>query len=164
MPQTIIYNPKDGAPIENFPWNMAKWNLQVNEMQKFPQETAEELLKRYGFLREVKPEKLPEVMQEMKSGNYKCEHCDYETFSKSKLRGHNMGKHKLTKEAKEALGNIKDARPQKVKGSPFKKRKMSIEEQEGIGGADEGWYGKGLEDDVPNTSMQISKPGQAGRF
>lgn len=153
---TIVYNPKtfEGRPSQpiNYLWERKRWKLGVNKIAKFPDHIAEQLLKNYGYLEEVEPEDLDNVKKRMAEKKYKCQHCDAEFETDKQLKGHELGKHKLSKENKEALKDIPEA---EVEGTQYQKvaqqkqTAQSIEEQEGIGGESEGWYGAGLEDDAP---------------
>ena len=75
----IIYNPRtfEGRPSQpiDFLWGGKIYKLAVNSMAKFEDEIAKELLKRYGFLEEVKPELLLDINKRMSSEVYKCEYC-----------------------------------------------------------------------------------------
>lgn len=169
MEEVIVYNPKNGSPIKNFAWANAKWeDLGVNEVKKYPAHVGQEMVKRFGFLREIKPEDLPIILQEMKAKSYKCPHCDFETNSKQKLQGHELGKHKLTKETKDALDGIKSAGKVDVRPSSTPKGEMTIEEMEGIpdtkAGEVDNWYGGGLEVDKPTSMTQIRPGAKPGHF
>lgn len=172
MDKVIVYNPRTfegnpSQPIKNYPENGKKWNLGVNQIGKFPTMVAEKLLKEFGFLREVKPEDVEKTMIEMKSKMHKCEHCSESFTSAQKLQGHLMGKHKLSKATKEVLSNIPEADGEVVPGAK-NVIKTTPDAIEGIPdtskGEVDGWYGGGLEDDTPDSSMKIIRPGQKGVF
>lgn len=167
MGEVIIYNPKKGSPIKNFAWANSKWeDLGVNEVKKYPAHIAEEMLKRYGFLRKVNPEDLPTILDEIKSKSYQCAHCDFETNSKQKLQGHQLGKHKLTKEVESALDGIKSAGKISVSSRVIDGSPEQIENiPDTSKGEVDGWYGGGLEEDKPTSMTQIrpgKKPGHFG--
>lgn len=161
--KTIVYNPRRGADIKDFRWEGGAWNLGVNKMAKFPSTVADELLKRYGFLSKVKAEEVAKILKQMTTKMIPCPHCEeYEAESEAKLKGHILGKHKVTEESKKILDSIPDANvvlsKRAMKQAP--KRELSIEEQEGIMG--EGWIGDGLEDD--SSDMKVKRQGDAGNF
>ena len=64
---TIVYNPrsyngKSTPSIKNFRFAGGKWgDLEPNSWKSYPEKVADELLRRYGFLRKVNPEDIKEV-------------------------------------------------------------------------------------------------------
>ena len=166
MDQIIIYNPRDGAEINDI-YAQKMWKHKVNTIRKYPQSLAEYLLSKYGFLRKVLPKDLPEIKKTMVA-QYECDYpdCNYVTDTEQKLKMHKLGKHKLTQEVKEAMEGIKSAEPV---GDivPKDREKLSPEEQAGIPntkrGEVDGWYGRGWE--VDSGMMKATKPGKTpGHF
>jgi len=158
----IIYNPKNGASIKDFRWMSQKpWSLAVNTMAKFPDIVATELLNRYGFLREIKPEDIQKTLKLMEVKELKCEHCEFETNSEPALKAHMTTKHEITAKTQEIMDSIADAGEIEYLNKPVD---QSIDFQEGIPkGERDGWYGAGLEEDVPTASMRGKKTG-GGNF
>jgi len=157
MDKVIIYNPTDGAEINDI-YAKRTWKHEVNTLKKYPAELADYLLKKYGFLQKVHPDRLAEVKQIMKK-IYSCdiEGCDYTADTEEKVRLHKLGKHKLTKEKQEELDSIEDAIPDGELQPNKPEKELSIEEQEGIPdtkkGEKAGWYGQGLEADKIGSGM-----------
>lgn len=168
MAEVILYNPREGSDVTNFRWADSVWeDLKVNEMRAYPDYVADELLKRYGFLREVRPEDVSEIKELINSEIFDCpvRGCNYSTTDKKKLHGHMLGKHKMTDEAKKILKSVPKAEGKTVVRRGQKK--MTPEQMEGIPntkkGEVDGWYGEGLENDNPG-GMGVSRPGQPGHF
>lgn len=160
----IVYNPKNGSEIKDFRWEGGAWKLEVNKMSKFPELVAKELLKRYGFLIEVKAEDVTKILKIMTAKMIPCPHCEQEFESEAKLKGHILGKHKVTEESKKILDSIPEAEVivSKKAVNQTATKKLSIEEQEGILG--DGWVGGGLEDDSGSSDISIKRPGDSGNF
>ncbi|KKK47302.1 hypothetical protein LCGC14_3156560 [marine sediment metagenome] len=114
--KVIIYNPKRGSDIKDFRWAGGVWKLGLNKMSKFPAEIAQEMLNRFRFLIKVQPEEVSDIVTEMTAKTISCPHCDKEYGSEAKLKGHILGKHKVTAESKKILDSIPDAQVVEVKG------------------------------------------------
>ena len=65
----IIYNPqKNGSPIEGFVFNQqAVESHKVGELKQYPEPVGYELLKIFGFLEEVTPQKAQEILAKPKN-------------------------------------------------------------------------------------------------
>lgn len=169
----IIYNPKryGGKPcpdINNFGWAGSQWQgLKANTMARYPDNIATEMLKRWGFLREIQPEDIAEVERKMSSPDFICEYCNQEFENMKALTAHKMGKHAISEELKEKMSKIPMAQGKMV-GYGEKKTVLTPEQQEGIPdtskGEVSGWYGPGVEDDAPGRSMTAVRSGTKGSF
>lgn len=176
MADVILYNPRNGKPIVDsedgpkpFLWNDGEWEpIGVNEMKKYPEDVAIELLKRYSFLQKVNPEDVEKIKELMTKEILNCEYCEYQTTDEKKMKGHMIGKHKVSEKTKETISNIPSA-----KGRPTGKVLRRVanptpEQMEGIPDTSKGevggWYGAGLEEDAPSGGMGVSRPGQPGHF
>ena len=105
----------------------------------------------------------------MTEKEYKCKYCVFETTDRIKLMNHVKKEHKLSKEDKEMLEGVGEA---KSKGEHFGTSKdkkpagitpADIERQEGIN-KEEGFYGPGYEKDTL-AGMKKSIPGKTpGHF
>lgn len=158
----VIYNPKNGSPIRDI-FQQAQYSLGVNELAKFPPQVAHYLKNKFHFLRQISPEDITAVKDEMRELPFKCEYCEVEYETEQKLNAHKLGKHKLSKESKEILDGIPEAKPTgKVivpQKSDDKMRIVSPEEMEGIpveGKDRDGveFYGGGLETDTPPSMIE----------
>ncbi len=163
MDNTIVYNPKKGASINKFPHDGRVWSLGINKMAKFPSNISAEMLRRFGFLRKVKPEDIVKIKEEMKSKDFNCEFCEYETDTQKRINMHKLAKHKMSKETRDLMDGIPAAAGTAVAGSISVGHDPNVS-PEGIP-LDErdGWVGAGLEDDTV-TSMATPKVGSKGVF
>jgi len=160
--KVIIYNPKKGASIEGFLWLGKSWKLGVNELAKFPQAVATEMLSRYGFLVKIKPEDLQKTLVSMKVLEYQCKHCDYETDKEATLKAHMTKKHQMTEKLTEIMNSIPDAGD--IEYDSVGKVKPRIDTEAGIPkGEKDGWYGDGLQKDIPSGNMKSKVLGR-GNF
>ncbi len=170
-PKTFGKNNKSGSPITDFRWLGGKWQLGVNKIAKFIPEVASEMLKRFEFLTEVKPEDLKKIKVAMKSKTLTCEYCEYSSDSKKELHAHNLGKHKMSAENKELVDSVPDADAEIIVKHPLVQKDLSSEELEGIPDTKDlgerefkdDWYGKGIEKDIP-SSMGIKPRGQMAHY
>ena len=150
----IIYNPKtfEGKPSQpiDFLWEGKTYKLAVNDMAKFDDDISKEMLKRYGFLEEVKPEFLGDIKKRMSSEVYVCEYCKGEFYSPKELQGHMLGKHKLSKENADLLKSIPDDEAVRVASTPKKPAMEAAVETPDSGTTDSDgvkWVGEGVEED-----------------
>lgn len=149
----ILYNPKLGSDIKDYWLGGQKWNIPKNSLFRCDDDAiARHFLETYGFLRDIKVEELPEVKKEMEAKDFVCEHCKDEFSTEQKLRGHMLGKHKLSEENEKALEGIPSLEP-KGTVSLGSRKQLSGDEAEGI--PDKGkdkdgvdWYGPGVEQDT----------------
>jgi len=154
----VIYNPKNGSAIRDI-FQQSQYSLGVNEIAKFKPQLAQYLLNKFHFLRKIEPENLGAIKKEMIELPFKCEYCEKEYETEQKLNAHKLGKHKLSKENKEALEGIPESMPTgrviAPKKSNEKMKILSPEEASGVGASGttdkDGveWTGAGLEDDTP---------------
>ena len=171
MREVILYNPRNGSSIKGFRWENNLWeDLLVNEMRSYPEQIANELLKRFEFLVEISPEKVADTTELMSKEILTCEvrGCDFTTTEEKRMVGHRLGKHKMSEESKKLMDAVPSSKGRVVSnGIGVKTPQLSPEQIEGIPdtskGEVDGWYGAGLEKDNPK-SMGIAKPGAAGRF
>ena len=164
MDKIIIYNPRDGAEINDI-YAQKKWKHEVNTIKKYPQHLAQYLLSKFGFLQEVHPKDLVKI-KELAKAKYECDYkgCDYVANTKNKLQMHKLGKHKLTKELKEQIDGVEEAKSSGKVEVQVAKRELSPEEIEGIpntkAGEKDGWYGPGWEaDKIGSGMMRRKQPG-----
>jgi hypothetical protein len=165
----IVYNPKryNGKPcsdIQTFPWAGDKWDgLKSGSMARYPDHVAKELLKRYGFLRRVMPEEIETVSKLISQPEHICEYCDEEFETDKALATHVLSIHKLSEEASKKMEAIPLAATVEVKGSKENIKMDSPELPDTKKGEVDGWYGPGLENDLPD-SIEIKRTGDAGVF
>lgn len=164
----VLYNPKkfNGAPCvpvtDIFFYN--RYTLGVNQMAQFEDQVGDYLLKKFGFLKEIKPEDIPKVKLEMEAKEFVCEFCKEEFATEQQLQGHKNGKHKLSKENQELLESIPVAAPVERVGRGPRSKMLSPDEVEGIpadGKKDRDgveWYGEGATEDTL-TDMRPRVPG-----
>lgn len=160
----ILYNPKTGSDIKDYWFAQKKWNIPKNSLFRCESDTiAQMFLDTYGFLRDVKPEEVATVKQEMETKDFICVHCKEEFSTEQKLRGHMLGKHKLSDEHEKMLDGIPvlDAGQESIPGD---RKQVTGDAAEGIpekgkdkDGVD--WYGPGVEKDTisPGDAMQHHK-------
>jgi uncharacterized C2H2 Zn-finger protein len=160
------YNGKQTPDIKGFSWANSDWEeLKSNSMVRYPDHVAKELLRRYGFLERVFPEDVERVLSEMNSPEFPCEYCEEVFKSEKELSTHVLRTHKLSEEAKEKMKSIPVAKERVVVGA--KPKEANPEMSEGIPdtkkGEVDGWYGPGLEEDMPD-SMDTKGVGHSGVF
>jgi len=145
----------------------AVYSLAPNEIKKFRVDVASYLLGKYGFLEDVDPRNLDELIKDMKDKEYHCEICDFETDKAVALTGH-MRSHKLSDEAQKILDEIPEAGPEAfVVGAEFSRSGQieikSADEMEGIPGDgktdnnDVEWYGDGVQEQRRKGGMRPTK-------
>ncbi len=156
----ILYNPKLGADIKNYWLGQKKWNIPKNSLFRCEDDAiARIFLDTYGFLRDVKPEEISTVKQEMEAKDFICEHCKEAFSTEQKLRGHMLGKHKLSEEHEKMLDGIPMLDPMGTV-SLQERTQVTGDVAEGIpekGKDKDGveWYGPGVEKDTisPQDTM-----------
>lgn len=177
----ILYNPrkfkkKPGIPVPNL-FNPDKTQKPIilpigtyepmmpNELKRYPLEVGNEIIKRWGFVRKVKPEELEDVRAEMNKKEFVCDiaECGKEFDTQKALEMHRTRGHKLSKEHQEQFNAIPVAKAK----SPARKIDQTVNgvnySPEGIPEGDvDDWYGPGEED--LSSSMRLRKPGMPGVF
>lgn len=110
------------------------------------------MLRLMEFLVEVTSKNIKDIKSEMVAKLFKCDRCDFETDTNISLLGHSR-KHKDEVENTD-LQEVTEAVPQgNFKSRAGNSRKMSIEEEEGVGADGKTdsdgtvWVGKGVEED-----------------
>ena len=155
----IIYNPqKNGSPIEGFVFNQkAVEPHKVGELKQYPEPVGYELLKIFGFLEEVTPQKAQEILAKPKEAAFKCEYCDFSTDHKVALAGHKRSHQEEIAKSKEpqldpALVPIAETTPVEPRLTTDQIRTQAPEKrvEEGLTGSE--WYGSGL------TEEKFPKP------
>ena len=97
----ILYNPKNGSPIEKFIFNgIMLAPHKVGGLKQYDDAAATELLKLFGFLEEKTPIQAQEIINKQEA-KFKCEYSKYESDKKIGLIGHMRGHEKEIKKAKE---------------------------------------------------------------
>lgn len=161
---TIIFNPKNGAPIHDFIWdNVMLEDHLPGELKQYNDSTANELLERYPFLESVTAEQAKEIIARPKEPTLKCEFCDFKTDAKIALIGHTRKHANETAQKKEPLldPNIVPIASGK-KASGITNRSKEDETKNGLDKDGVSWYGEGL---VEETSLSGVKPiGVGGHF
>lgn len=108
---TIYAKREGGIPSGKIMEKPGLYAIAPNELKKFRSDIADYLLRKYRFLQEVKPDRVDEVLKEMKEKKYKCQLCDFATDTRVALAGH-MKSHKLSEEAQEILAKIPETKPE----------------------------------------------------
>lgn len=103
----ILKNPQKGADLVEVNSKGYLWTFKVGDVWEFPNDVAEDLLNRFGFLQEVKRKPEPEVKEKLVEGEeiYYCSVCEYENKTKVAVVSH-LKKHKGDKKEE-----IKKAEP-----------------------------------------------------
>lgn len=168
-----LYNPKyfknmagdrveNTADVKRFVWSHAYWNLKVGEIKKFPDEVGRNMIRLIEFLVEVTPKNIAQIKREKEAKVFKCDKCDFETDTRISLLGHSR-KHTGEEEQSEELKDVEEATPQGNFKSVASRKKLTIEEEEGIPKGESTdndgvpWYGAGTETD--NEAGFVSRMG-----
>ena len=140
----IIYNPPSGSKIEHF-IVAPKGELEpheVGEIKQYEPEVADLLIKTFGFLEDISPQRAQEILAKPKELAFKCEHCDFSTDHKVALAGHMRSHAEEIAKAKEpavdpSIIPVAEATPVKPLKSP-----AAMKQDELTAGPE--FYGPGL--------------------
>lgn len=89
----ILLNPEDGAPIQNVQIKgqilFKNKPFEADSMRKFEnKQVGEDLVKLFGFLRELTPDESKSYIENKKKRAFKCDRCDFATNVEIALKGH----------------------------------------------------------------------------
>ena len=89
----IVYNPPNGAPVQNFIFkgSVVEPHL-VGELKQYEDTIGRELVDTFGFLQILDQIAAKAIMDAPKEPKFKCEYCDFKTDKNIALMGH-MRKH-----------------------------------------------------------------------
>lgn len=94
----ILYNPENGAPIKNFPFEGITYFLEKDnqvfkpgDIVRIDDERAAAYIKEtYGFLEEKTKIEAKNILDKKASYTFACDKCDYKTDTNDKLKGHSI--------------------------------------------------------------------------